>query len=41
MVETSGGVTLVGELRVPLPVSEAFRLFTATGEGDRVDGWGA
>jgi hypothetical protein len=32
-------MTLVGDLRVPLPVGEAFRLFTSIGEGDWVDGW--
>jgi Polyketide cyclase / dehydrase and lipid transport len=32
-------MTLVGRLRVPLPIGEAFRLFTATGECDWVDGW--
>ncbi|WP_433376666.1 SRPBCC family protein [Actinoplanes sp. CA-142083] len=30
---------LDGSLTVPLPVSEAFRLFTARGERDWVDGW--
>jgi hypothetical protein len=30
---------LRGRLSVPLPVSEAFRLFTARGERDWVDGW--
>lgn len=33
------GMTLDGNLRVPLPVSEAFRLFTARGEQEWVDGW--
>jgi hypothetical protein len=32
-------MTLVGELQVPLPVGEAFRLFTAMGERDWVAGW--
>jgi Activator of Hsp90 ATPase homolog 1-like protein len=32
-------MTLVGGLRVALPVGEAFRLFTAIGERDWVDGW--
>jgi hypothetical protein len=32
-------MTLVGSLRVRLPVGEAFRLFTATGERSWVDGW--
>ena len=32
-------MTLDGRLRVPLPVSEAFRLFTARGERDWVAGW--
>ena len=32
-------MTLAGSLRVPLPVAEAFRLFTARGERDWVDGW--
>ena len=32
-------MTLTGTLRVPLPADEAFRLFTARGERDWVDGW--
>ena len=32
-------MTLQGTLNVRLPVHEAFRLFTATGERDWVDGW--
>jgi len=32
-------MTLTGTLRVPLPPDEAFRLFTARGERDWVDGW--
>jgi activator of Hsp90 ATPase-like protein len=32
-------MTLVGNLRVPLPVGQAFRLFTPMGERDWVDGW--
>jgi hypothetical protein len=33
------GMSLEGSLSVPLPVSEAFQLFTARGERDWVDGW--
>jgi hypothetical protein len=32
-------MTLVGSLRVALPPAEAFRLFTATGEREWVEGW--
>lgn len=32
-------MTFEGSFRVALPVSEAFRLFTARGERDWVDGW--
>ncbi|NMO56953.1 SRPBCC family protein [Actinoplanes sp. TBRC 11911] len=32
-------MTLVGKLHVSLPPQEAFRLFTARGERDWVDGW--
>ena len=32
-------MTLEGSLSVRLPISEAFRLFTAEGERDWVDGW--
>lgn len=32
-------MTLDGSLTVPLPVAAAFRLFTALGERDWVDGW--
>jgi polyketide cyclase/dehydrase/lipid transport protein len=32
-------MTLVGNLHVSLPVREAFRLFTARGEREWVDGW--
>jgi hypothetical protein len=32
-------MTLVGGLHVSLPIGEAFRLFTAIGERDWVEGW--
>ena len=32
-------MTLAGRLRVPLPLGDAFRLFTALGERDWVAGW--
>jgi hypothetical protein len=32
-------MTLVGDLHVPVPIGQAFRLFTAIGERDWVDGW--
>jgi hypothetical protein len=36
---TTGAHRLTGRLRVDLPPREAFRLFTARGEQDWVDGW--